>query len=303
MRIFINLVMALVVAPLYCLQLFAKTLSADVTQVSDAVTVIRINSKAGNTNSVLIKHGNESLLIDQNFYQTSQLLKDTIKTLGVVSPTYLSVSHTHRDHTEQLADFHNAENLLITSETQLKHLRNDNLINEEGNIKVIDKVHQIKLNNLIVEITPLPAFAAHTQGDLVFYVTEQKTLVVGDYLFTHGYPIIDKHLGDINGYFNNLEFILKRYPEASRVVAGHSAIAPIPQAIFNYQQFRQRVGLLKQSVCSIKKHQSNGMSVEALKSIGLAKKFSAINSNAVFVKASRWIDYVYKQKVTICDEH
>ena len=302
MRIFAYLTAALLLELLLQPSLSANTPSVDTTPVSESVTVFRVNSKVGNTNSVLVKRGDKSLLIDPNFYQTTSLLKDELRMLGVIAPNFLSVSHIHRDHTEQLPDFHNVNNLLIVSTSQAKILREDKLINDLGRIKEIEGAYQIKLNDLAVEVAVLPAVSAHTLGDLIYYIAEDQTLVVGDYLFTHGYPIIDKKIGNINGYFKNLQYILETYSNATRIVAGHSAISPAPQAIFNYREFSERSNLLKQSVCLIKTRQAEGLSKEQIKSRGLGATFSEINQGAVFIKESRWIDFVFEQKVTFCEK-
>jgi len=281
-------------------QLFAKSDSIDVTSVSNSVKILRVNSKIGNTNSVLIKGKNNSLLIDPNFNQSSTLINAELKALGIKSPKYVSVTHVHRDHVEQLPLFLDKDSQLLISKEQLANLKEDKLIPETTAVELVDNAHSVDLGNVEVKVIKLPATKAHTQGDLVYWLEGEKVLIVGDYLFTHGYPIIDKHIGDVNGYFGNLDFLSNNFSSVNQVVAGHSTISPAPQKVFSFEEFTSRVSDLKHSVCLIKSKKDSGLSLVDVIQSGLGDRLEKVNRDAVFVKEKRWIEYVYDREVNFC---
>ncbi|MET1253996.1 MBL fold metallo-hydrolase [Aliikangiella maris] len=273
--------------------------SIDRLKISPQLWVFRVNTAKGNTNTLVYHDKSDTLLIDPNFNHTTALIKAQLDELNASNVTHISISHLHRDHTEQLADFIQPATQLFLSAEQYADLKTETEMLK--NTQLVSRQTTLKINNNLIQLIKLPYLKGHTTGDLVFYFSAEQALYVGDYLFTHGYPIIDKNIGDINGYFNNLDYMTAQFPADTLVIPGHSSISPQPAETFTMSQFKQRISLLKQSVCYINQAKTKGLSLSSIQQQGLPQKFSALNQDAVFVKENKWIANVYQQTIKICE--
>ncbi|GJL94787.1 MAG: hypothetical protein DHS20C05_11920 [Hyphococcus sp.] len=277
-----------------------EVITIDHLSVSDAVHVMRINSRVGNTNSVLILGDEKSLLVDPNFHGSAESLRHALDEIGVGPIDYLAVSHVHMDHVEQIPDFMSDKTTLYVSTLQRQNLIESNILPETvGRTQEIKKL-TLDLGNLSVIIEELPVESGHTVGDIFVRVPEKNVAYVGDYLFTHGWPIIDRQLGSLDGYVQNQRYILSTLSESDRVIGGHFSISPGAMPIMSKQDYKDRVDLTVASACAVKAMQKKGYSQEAITEASLGEEFNILREDAVFVREARWIEYVYGVDVSFC---
>jgi glyoxylase-like metal-dependent hydrolase (beta-lactamase superfamily II) len=62
---------------------------------------------------------------------------------------------------------------------------------------------------------------SHTEGSIIIFVPDQKTLFAGDILFTNYHPNLKN--GDIDGWVKALDYILTM--DAERIIPGHGPIS------------------------------------------------------------------------------
>ncbi len=82
-----------------------------------------------------------------------------------------------------------------------------------------EKQMEIDLGDRTVEL--IHTGHSHTEGSIIVFVPDQKTLFAGDILFTNYHPNMKN--GDINGWIKALDFILAM--DAARIVPGHGPVS------------------------------------------------------------------------------
>ncbi|WP_448569745.1 MBL fold metallo-hydrolase [Thalassotalea ganghwensis] len=260
----------------------------DSLQLTEHIAFHRINSDKGNTTSVTFKVGNDVLLVDPNFNNTSELLKEKILTDNDTKIRYVTSSHDHRDHIEQYGQFaHQAIIVIPANQAQA--------VTQWGGKPTITYTGSLTLNinDKQVELMTLPHAVGHTDGDELVYFPAENILYVGDYYFSKGYPIIDKYTGDIYGYIENLSFITKQYNDKTLVIPGHTTFAPDAMTTHSIDDIKRYTEVLKHTIALIKAMYDQGLSLEQAQEKGLPKQFSAYNVNKSFRNEQRWIRDVY----------
>lgn len=260
----------------------------DSLNITEHITFYRINSDKGNTTSVTYSVGSDVLLIDPNFNETATLLKQLI-TDKDKTVRYVTSSHDHRDHIEQYGDFAN-NTIIVVPENQ------KNAVSEWGGSPQITYTGKINLHigNKQAVLMTLPNTIGHTDGDELVYFPEENVLYVGDYYFSKGYPIIDRHSGDIYGYIDNLNFIVNHFNDKTVVIPGHTTFSPQAMTTHNIDDIKQFANALTKTVALIKTMFDNGLSLEQAQQKGLPEQFSRYNVKKSFKNEQRWIKDVYQ---------
>jgi len=272
----------------------AKTEPDDVTidhlSLSEQLYFLRVSSSRGNTTSVVYTDGLSTLLVDPNFNQSSEAIKQHLKLIKAGPIRYLTSSHDHRDHIEQYAKF-SQDAMIIIPNSQAESVK------EWGGLADITFHGELTLNigQNKVKLFTLPNKKGHTNGDLVAYFPDEKSLYVGDYYFASGFPIIDIQSGDLNGYLANLAYLIDQFSPTTQVIPGHTTFTPEPMRTITISDLdNYREGLIS-SIDWIMSQKNLGLTLEEIKSKGLPSEFDAYHDGLTFVKESKWIAYVYQQ--------
>lgn len=271
----------------------AKTHSVDSVQISDNIHLLRVNSTMGNTSSVIATGKDGTLLIDPNFDGSATFIREKIKQLGGKKVDYVTSTHIHRDHTEQYPEFLD-QAVGIMPEQQRIELTNSAYMQGKLPSLTFEGQTRLHLNGDTIVLSTLPTKVGHTNGDLVAYFEKAKVLYVGDYLFINGYPVIDRHVGDLEGYLANLKHLLDSYPEDTKVLAGHTTFDGAPFGAISMKEYGKYYQDLKDSIAYIKQQVKQGKSAEQIIKAGLGERFAHLNPKPTFVKESRWIEFVVK---------
>jgi len=261
--------------------------SVDVIKISSSLYFFRISSAMGNTSSVAMIGPEGVFLIDPNFNDTDELIKNKIKELGGGKIKYLTSSHDHRDHIEQYGQF--AEDVMIIIPNNQKEAvlewGGNPQITFEGNLT-------ITFNNQPIVLETLPTTIGHTDGDEIIYFPQAKALYVGDYYFATGFPIIDKNTGDIFGYIDNLDYIANKFAAETIVIPGHTTFSPEVMQIFTIKDLTKYANDLRASIEFIQRQLNNGQSLEQMQTLGLPEQFSKYDQGIKFRGSKKWIKRV-----------
>ena len=286
--------LALITTLLLSVNANATTQSVDSIALSKNVHLLRVNSNMGNTSSVISTGEQGVLLIDPNFDGSSALIQQKINQLSPnATIKYLTSTHVHRDHTEQYANFLTQDTTAIVPVSQRQELAKAAYMQGQLPNATFKGQTTLYLNNNSIHLRTLPKQKGHTNGDLVAYFEQDKLLYVGDYLFIERYPIIDKHLGDIDGYFANIKHILDTYPTDTIIIPGHSSFEPAPLKTLTMEQYRQYYNDLLASIAYIKKQKQAGKSQAEVIKQGLPEQFARYQQKPRFVSEQKWIERVW----------
>ena len=262
--------------------------SIDSIKVTDNISFYRVNSSKGNTTTVVFGGAQGVLLIDPNFNQTSDLIREQIAEDFGQPVRYITSSHVHRDHIEQYGDFSKNATVIIPK-PQIK----DVLMWGVKSYLAFENELTLFFNDREIILSTLPNKVGHTDGDELIHFVDDNVLYLGDYYFARGYPIIDKHIGDVEGYLANLKFIVESYPADTKVIPGHSTFHPDSISLIDISELNQFYSDLAASVNAITAMYDNGMTLSEIQQQGLGPKFSLYNVDNSFKNETRWIQDIY----------
>ena len=108
---------------------------------------------------------------------------------------------------------------------------------------------------------------------------------MGDHFFNERFPFIDLGSGgSAAGYAKNVETVLNRIPEGTRIIPGHGKLADIN----DLRSFRD---MLKETIGMVKKSIDKGQTLAEVKTTGLPSKWK--DWGAGFINTSRYLEIVY----------
>ncbi len=282
---------ATLVTSLSATSVSAKTQGVDSVKIDNHLYLLRLNSNMGNTTSVVFTGKEGTLLVDPNFDGSDVFIRQHLNRWGADKVDFVTSTHAHRDHTEQYPAFL-SHAIGIIPEAQRAELAGAEFMQQQLPQLSFSGKTTLHLNGETIELATLPTQSGHTNGDLTVYFKNAGVLYVGDYLFIDGYPIIDRHSGDLNGYLSNIEYILSHYPATTKVLAGHTTFGDKPFGAIDMSTYTAYYQDLKDSIEYIRGQLGKGQSIDELIKAGLPKRFAKYNPKLTFVKEKRWIRFV-----------
>ena len=182
----------------------------------------------GGGNSLVVKSGNDLLLVDTKFPPGSGALHRWV-TRNEGTPTTIVNTHYHYDHTSGNPDYPGVALFAQRQVPDLMRKRDPDLW--KGNesaipTNLVDDVRTLKVG--AVEVTLTYPGPAHTHGDLWIDVRQnnQEIIATGDLLFHGYYPFMDLGEGgvDIQGLIQTVRRLAREHPGAV-FVPGHGNVA------------------------------------------------------------------------------
>jgi len=186
---------------------------------------------AGGGNSLIVKDGNDVLVVDTKFPPASDWLKKWLAK-NVDKPVTMVVdTHYHYDHTHGNTNYPEARVYAYKTVPDLMRTNDPAWWNEHpGGVpkteNLVDGTATLKVGAQDVVLT-YPG-NAHTHGDLWVYLRrgDKEIVATGDLVFHTYYPFMDLKKGgiDIPGLINAVRTIAGKYPNAV-FLPGHGPVA------------------------------------------------------------------------------
>ncbi|HKY27216.1 MAG TPA: MBL fold metallo-hydrolase, partial [Pyrinomonadaceae bacterium] len=234
----IILLLLLLIAGGVGLWFYCAFLSPTQIELAPGVTAVT----AGGGNSLIVKDGNELLLVDTKFPPASGWLRKRIGN-KIGSPVTMVINtHYHYDHTEGNTDYPGARIYAYKSVPDLMRKRDPDWWNAHPSgipNQPVDGTANLKVGSQDIVVThPGPG---HTQGDLWVYLRrgDKEIVATGDLVFHTYYPFMDLGEGgmDLQGLINAVRTMANKYPNAE-FVPGHGPIARAAD-LHNYANYLQ----------------------------------------------------------------
>lgn len=192
--------------------------------------------------------------------QSAKQMLEQIKTLSPYPIGFVILTHSDGDHVNGLAGFPAGIRLIAHEQTKRDM---DEAFKEEGlrahlpQVETFSDQKKIRLDNREIEI--LYFGPAHTSGDIIVYLPEEKVVFLGDLYFRGRDPLIHRHK---NGNSFGLVKVLKAVLElrAEIFVSGHSDRA-------TRDDIKAFVAALEEKQVRIKNLIDEGKSLEEIKGI------------------------------------
>ncbi|HEY0460604.1 MAG TPA: MBL fold metallo-hydrolase [Pyrinomonadaceae bacterium] len=219
--------------------LYASYLRPDHIELAPGVYAVT----AGGGNSLILKDGNEVLLVDAKFPPASGWLQKWIAKNIELPVTAVVDTHYHYDHTEGNTNYPGAKIYAYKNVPDLMKKHNPEWCARYPQAipnQLVDGTAVLTVGTQEVVLT-FPG-SAHTHGDLWVYLRrgEKEFIVTGDLVFHGYYPFMD--LGaegvDIPGQIQTVRLLANKYPNAV-FLPGHGAPASAADLIrfADYLQF------------------------------------------------------------------
>ncbi|MDQ3803499.1 MAG: MBL fold metallo-hydrolase [Acidobacteriota bacterium] len=183
---------------------------------------------AGGGNSLVVRDGADTLLVDTKFPPASGWLSRRLSD-DAPAPNLVVNTHYHYDHTQGNTDYPGAKIYAYRTVPDLmRRFDNDWWKDHAAGIptQLVDGEGRVRVGGQEVVLThPGPA---HTRGDLWAYLRrgDKEIVATGDLVFHTYYPFMDLGEGgmDIAGLINAVRTMASRHPNAV-FVPGHGPVA------------------------------------------------------------------------------
>ena len=290
------LLLFILCSTVFRLELFAQLdmskSTLEIEHIDKGIYMLVQNTNISNPSSILYTNKDFSLLIDPGFQQMQPVIKDTITSFNGGPIEYVMATHFHTDHAQALQDYYNVSNILLSSYQYpgAKELKLSRVFSSS------QKIYNLHLGDDELEVHTLPVINGHTGSDAVFYFKNSDVLVIGDYLFYEMYPIIDINGGgSIDGYFENLEYIISLATSDTKIIPGHTSFKPeVTKRYYTDDELRSYIDDLKESIKWVQMKKSHQANLSEIIEEGLPEKFQKYNKGMKFVSEEKWITFIYE---------
>lgn len=257
-------------------------------KVSGNIYVIS-NPRAGN---IGVSYGEDGLMtIDTQFANVVPQIKAELKKLGSDTPKFVFNTHHHGDHTGGNALF-GVDSIIIAQQNVRDRLLST--VDREGKPQdpapkaalptiTYEKGLSIYFNGEEVKAYHFPK--GHTDGDTAIFFTGSNVVHLGDDFFVGRFPFVDLNSGgSVAGLLKNIGKMIQMIPTDAKIIPGHGPIATIDD-LKDYNQ------MLIETTLIVRKHMTDGKSLEDIKKAGLPEKYKEAGSG--FINTDRWIETIY----------
>lgn len=211
----------------------------------------------------VLKTGSGAVVIDtMTFNLQGDLIKEKAEELTGEPVAMLINSHYHSDHTHGNPAFAKGTRVVATERT-LQHLTNTDAeyFSDEAAMLLPNETFEtrevIRLGNKTLHV--IHPGRGHTDGDLVVFIEEDKTIHMGDLFFNRLYPNIDLEAGgSILDWGDSIDQVLSFNFE--HIIPGHGPLAK-KEELLQFQRFIRQLANIGQKAAggsvSLEKFQSN----------------------------------------------
>ncbi len=265
-----------------------QDVTVKVTKVSGNVYMLQ--GRGGNIGAIVGSDG--ILIVDDDYKEVSEKLRDALKELGSATPRFIFNTHWHGDHT-QGNEFFGKESIIVAHSNVRKRMMDPPVIFGRPTapyasiaLPIVTYTDSLSIHFDGDEVRAVHYPNGHTDGDSVIFFTKANVVHLGDDFFVGRFPFVDLDSGgSVQGLINNLTALLNHIPADAKLIPGHGPLATISD-LKTYREALIDTSNLIQAAMKKKK------TLDQIKKDGLPEKFTSFGTG--FIKTDQWIETVYK---------
>ncbi len=255
-----------------------------------SVNVYMLQGRGGNVGAIVGPEG--ILLIDDDYKNVSEKLRDTLKELGSPFPRFIINTHWHGDHTEGNL-FFGKDSIIIAQTNVRKRLSQINTVFGQAvqpypsyawPMVTYDESLSIHFDGDDIRAVHYPN--GHTDGDTVVFFAKANVVHLGDDFFAGRFPFVDlDNGGSVQGMINNVTTLLTQISPDAKLIPGHGPLSTV-EDLKTYRDTLNETAKIVQDAMKLKK------TLDEIKKVGLPDKYKEFGNG--FIKTDLWIETVYK---------
>jgi len=232
------------------------------------------------------------LIVDDDYKQVSEKLRDALKELGSATPKYILNTHWHGDHTEGNFLFGKDSTIVAHVNVRKRLLDPPEIFGQKtptypaSALPVItyNESMTVNFNGEDVRLVHFPN--GHTDGDTVIFFTKHNVVHMGDDFFVGKFPFVDIWSGgSVQGLINNVASLIKQIPADAKIIPGHGNLATLD----DLKAFHV---MLVETSDIVTKQMKAKKTVDEIKKTGFPEKYKEWGTG--FMKTDQWIDLIYQ---------
>lgn len=191
-------------------------------KINDFIYRLTVENGNNNVNVVVLKGKEKTIVIDTAYGNRADELLEVIKSITPHPVMTVINTHHHADHTgaNRLLDCPAISHENARERIAGKFFSMAPHLTDGVPVLTVKGTMTIHLDDEEIEIRSQKP--AHTDGDLIIYLRKNRTLILGDLLFSETFPFIDLNCGGhIEGEMKLYRDIPGLYPDCELIVAGH----------------------------------------------------------------------------------
>ncbi|MEO7538760.1 MAG: MBL fold metallo-hydrolase [Pyrinomonadaceae bacterium] len=265
-----------------------QDVTVKVTKVSGNVYMLQ--GRGGNIGALTGPEG--ILIVDDDYKELSEKLRDALKGLGSPTPRFILNTHWHGDHTQGNA-FFGKESVIIAHANVRKRMLEPPVIFGEKiapyvsfALPIVTYTDSMSLNLNGEEIKIVHYPNGHTDGDSVIFFTKANVVHLGDDFFVGMFPFIDLDSGgSVQGVIANVRSLIASIPADAKLIPGHGPLATL-------DDLRAFLQMLVETSTIVQDRMKAGKTLEEIKTAGLPAKYDAMGKG--FIKTDFWINILHR---------
>ncbi|MFQ5606008.1 MAG: MBL fold metallo-hydrolase [bacterium] len=255
-----------------------------------AGSIYMLKGSGGNIGVSVGKDG--VLMVDDQFAPLADKIKTAIQEVGGDVPRFLLNTHWHGDHTGGNEVF-SADATIISHTNVRQRLMTEQKRGERvmpakpeaaWPIITFDNSLTVHFNGEDIQALHYPH--GHTDGDAVIFFKGSNVVHMGDHFFSGLFPFVDLDSGgNLKGYIQNVENIIKVLPEDVKIIPGHGELS-------NLEDLKAFHRMLVETTEIVKERMDEGTSLAEIKANGLPEKWKSYDWR--FISTDRWIETIHR---------
>lgn len=231
------------------------------------------------------------LIVDDDYRDLSEKLRDALKELGSASPKFIFNTHWHGDHTEG-NQFFGKDSLIIAHDNVRVRLSQENNIFGSKTkpyaalaLPVITYAQSVSVHFDGEDVKAMHFPNGHTDGDSVIFFPKANVVHLGDDFFAGRFPFIDlENGGSVQGLIRNIGELIKQIPADAKIIPGHGGISTLDD-LKSYHQ------MLLETSDFVQKTMKKKKILDEVKKAGLPEKYKSWGEG--FIKTDAWITTIF----------
>ena len=267
---------------------FTSTRSQDGHEFELIPVAGQVSMLTGVGGNICVMVGDDGILmIDTQFAEYQQPIRDAIKSIAAGAPRYVVNTHWHGDHVGRNLAF-GAEGVLVSQDkvrVRMKKGAGERPPAAAGALPAITYSDAMTLywNAEAVQLMYFPK--GHTDGDTVVFFPDSKVVHLGDLMFHGMFPFIDLESGgDVRGYLKASETLIAMLGDDIKIIPGHGKMATL-------QDLRAQADMLRECIQLMELRIAQEMTAKEAIEAGLPAQYASWSWS--FVPTEKWLGTLY----------